>query len=76
MRIASADRASVRLYRTAVQSAALEDLLIRMVHIHVALIQTLLVDIKGIRILHDELSGTQQSKTRTRFISVLGLNLI
>ena len=42
----------------------------------VGLVQALIRHVKGIGILHHELAATQDARTRTLLVAVLGLNLV
>ena len=76
MGIASADGTGVRLYRAAVQPTPLKNPGVGVVHQPIAAVQSLRVRIEGIAVLHDKFTAADQSKARSRLISVFGLNLI
>ena len=76
VRIAAAYSAGVSLYRSEVKSAPREDLLVRFVHVLIALVETFLVAVERIRVLHDELSAPHQSESRSCLVSVLRLDLV
>src|SRR5207249_5931740 len=59
-----------------VQSAAIENSAVNAVMFLVRDVKPGVVDVKRVRILHDELPHPQQSRLRTWFVAKLGLNLI
>src|SRR5690606_2167175 len=58
------------------QAQALEDLQVRTAVGHVGLIQTFIIDVKGVGILHDEFTAAQQASTWACFVAVLVLDLV
>ena len=74
--VGTTDGTAVSFYRTEGQTTSGKDSFVGIVHIIVALVQTFPILIEGIRILHNEFSGTDQTETGTLFVSVLGLDLI
>ena len=76
MGVASADGTRIRFYRTERQSASCKDLVVGVVHFLVALVQTFVISVKRVGILHNEFTASHQSETRSCFVSVLGLDLI
>ena len=47
-----------------------------LIHDLVGLIETFLVNVKGVSVLHDELTGTDNTESRSLLVSVLVLDLI
>ena len=58
------------------QAQALKDTLVGVALILVGNIQPGIVNIEGIRILHDKFAATDQTRARTRFIAILRLDLV
>ena len=58
------------------QIAAIHDILICLKHLHIGFLQTGFINIKGIRVLHDEFTHTDQSIARSCLITEFCLNLI
>ena len=74
--LASADRAVVSLYDPVVKIHTCEDLLVCVILSHVSNVQVFFCSVECIGILHDELSCSQKSVSRTRLVSVLELDMI
>ena len=73
---AAADRAGIRLDDHVVQPEAVEHSLVRLVHHAVGLAHPLLVTVERVRVLHQELSCTQQPVPRPELVAVLPLHLV
>ncbi len=58
------------------KATAIEDSLVSFALIVERLVETALVDVKGIGIFHDELPNAQHTRLRSRFIAKLYLDLI
>ena len=58
------------------ETQAAENIHVSASHFFITLLSPFLCFVKGIGIFHDELSPTHETKARTDFIAVLGLNLI
>ncbi|CAB4545331.1 unannotated protein [freshwater metagenome] len=58
------------------QTEAIEDADVGLTVLFIGLLQTGIVNIKGIGVLHDEFAATQDSGAGAGFVAVLGLNLI
>ena len=58
------------------QAEAIEDADVGLTVLFVGLLQTGIVEVKGIRVLHHEFAATQDSSAGAGFVAVLGLNLI
>ena len=76
VRIAAPNGACISFNRPEGQSASGKNPVVCVIHRLIAFIQALIILIERISVLHDEFSASHQSKTRSGFISVLGLNLI
>ena len=76
VRSASSDSSVVRLYRSVVEAAAVEDLLVSAVHIVVALVESFVVEVERVSILHDELAAPHETESGPHLITVLRLDLI
>ena len=72
----AADSTGVSFYRTELQTASGKYSFVSFIHFIVALVQTFVVLVEGVSVLHDELTASHQTESRTSFVSVLGLNLI
>src|SRR6185369_9270834 len=71
-----ADRAGVGLDGTELETAALKDPAIRLIHLFVGDISTLFVSVEGVGILHDELAAAHHAETGPDFVAELGLDLV
>ena len=58
------------------QAKAIEDALVGLAHGLVADLRAVAVFVEGIRILHDELAATHQTKAGAAFVAELGLDLV
>ena len=76
MGLASADRAVVSLYDPVVKIHTSEDLLVCVILSHVSNVQIFFCSVECVSVLHDELSRSQKSVSRTRLVSVLELDVI
>ena len=76
MRRIATDRAGVCDDRTEFQTAAGENAPVCIIHQFVLLIETFLIHIEGVAVLHDEFAASHQAETRTLLIAVLILDLI
>ena len=76
LRQRTAHSSGIRLDDLIVQIAAIHDILICLKHLHIGFLQTGFINIKGIRVLHDEFTHTDQSIARSCLITEFCLNLI
>ena len=76
LRGAAADAAAVGLHGAKFQTHAGENTRVSLEHQPIAFSQARLVDVKGIRILHEKFAGTHHAEARANFIAEFGLNLI
>ena len=76
MGMAAADGAVISLYRAEIQPHTGIDTGIGIIHLLIRAIHAFLVLVKGIQILHDELTATHQTKAGADLITILILNLI
>ena len=76
MGVAAADGAGVRLDRPEGQAASGKDLFISLVHDPVTFVQSGVIPVEGVSILHDEFTAAHQSESGAGFVSVFCLDLI
>ena len=72
----TANLAAVCLHNAVIEAHTAEHVAVRIAHLRIAGIQALLIGVKAVRILHNELAATQQTETRTTLIAEFQLNLI
>ena len=73
---ASSDQSGFGLNGPEFQSASSKDADVGVHHLLVPHVQPLLIDVKGIRVLHDEFSGPHDAKARSDLIPKFGLDLV
>ena len=73
---AAANGAVIGADGTIIQTAAVKDLHIGVVHQMVGYIQTVFVTVKAVTILHYEFAAPHQTETGTAFVAVFVLDLI
>ncbi len=66
----------IRHYWAKLQTQPGEDIAVGLVHAVVGLLQGFLVQVEGVGVLHDELTGAHQAEARTDLIAELGLHLV
>ena len=76
MAAGAANSAAISFYRTEGESAACENVGISIIHCFIRYIQSCLVAVKAISILHNEITAAHQAKARTAFVAELVLDLI
>jgi hypothetical protein len=59
-----------------VKTQTRKNALISGIHLIVGLLQRGFIDMKGVGVFHDELARSHHTKTRSAFITKLGLNLV
>src|SRR5690554_2961184 len=72
----AADGAGIRFYRAIVEADSIKDAAVSLVHLIIGLLQRVRVEMEGVGVLHDELTGTHQAKAWTGLVTKLGLNLV
>ncbi len=76
VRAGATNGAGIRLHGTEFQAQARENVAVGLVHTVVGFLQRFLIEVEGIRILHQKLAATHQAKTRTNFVAEFSLNLV
>ena len=76
VRLAAAHGAGVRFDHDVLQAAALEDAAVGLVVLFVGGVESGLIHVEGVGVLHDELAHAQQAGFGARFVAELGLDLI
>src|SRR5207249_10984944 len=75
-RLTAAHHPRLGLDRVVLESAALEDRVVRGLVCAEARLEALLVAVERIRVLHDELADPDQAAPRARLVAVLGLEVV
>jgi len=76
MGVLAADGATVSLYFHGGETAAAKDAIVSPSHLLIADVQGFFVGIETVEIHHREFPNAQQTSTRSRFVTELGLNLV
>ena len=74
--MSAAHHSGIRLYRERPQSAASENPSVGIIHALVTRVGGIVINVKAVRIFHDELPGTHKPKTWPYFIPKFRLNLV
>ncbi len=72
----SAHDTCVSLDDAVIQTQAVKNAAVGVIHFRIAGIQSLLVDVKGIGVLHDEFTDPDQAEPRSGFVPVFVLDLV
>jgi hypothetical protein len=72
----AADRARVRFHERVLEPTPLEDATVRAVHLLVVDVEARLVEVEGIRVLHQELAPAEQPEARTDLVAELRPDLV